>query len=72
MTWGVIRFRRSKYMTPAPLKPQWLAIFLSSRVPRENVTERDIEEQGSAYSIVAGGVAIAVGVAMIRYAAKPF
>jgi hypothetical protein len=72
MSWGLVRFRRSKYMAPTPMKPQWIAIFLSRRIPRENVTERDIEEEGSANSIVAGGLAVVVGVAMVRYAAKPF
>jgi hypothetical protein len=72
MVWGVVRFRRSKYMAPTPLKPQWTAIFLSRRIPRENITERDIEEEGSANLIVAGGLAVAVGSAMIRYAVRPF
>ena len=67
LTTGLVRFRRSKYVTPRPIQPAWLAIFLSYRIPKANVTERDIEEEGSAGSIVAGGFAIAIGFIMIRY-----
>ena len=64
---GVVRFRRSAYMPDRLLKPQWLAIFVSRRVPRENVTERDVEEESSGYLMIAAGVAIVVGITMVLH-----
>ena len=58
-------FRRSRYASSQLLRPQWLAIFLSRRVPRENVSLRDIEEQWFADMILWTVLGIVVGVAMI-------
>jgi hypothetical protein len=63
--YSVRQFQRSRYSSNRVLRPQWLAIFLSRRVPRENVTLRDIEEEWSAYMVVFSGLGTAIGIAMI-------
>lgn len=63
--YSVWQFRRSRHSSNRLLRPQWVAIFLSRRVPRENVTLRDIEEEWFAYMIVGSALGIAIGIAMV-------